>query len=218
MINPRPRLPNLNTLYLGSSGSGKSTALKKNPAIPSRGVPVLLFDPNEDHQATRRYSNIQHFVEAVAKADANYRATGQGYRLAYSGVNDLAAYLVWCKVAAKILNGKWLTYMIVEEMADVSPHAGTAPPPAKKLLNQCRKYGGVFHGTSQKPQEISKTYYENCEVRYIGRVRSVTQKKKMAEELGLTVPEYDSLRNIKGVQVELWHDDGENVNRWTHVF
>lgn len=218
MRNPRPRLPNLNTLYLGSSGSGKSTALKENRAIPSRGAPVLLWDPNEDHHAIRRYSNIRHWVQAVQKCDEVWRRQGKGYRVAYSGVNDLTAYLVWCKVAAAVLNGDWLTYMIVEEMADVSPHAGTAPPPAKKLLNQCRKYGGVFHGTSQKPQEISKTYYENCDLRFIGRVRSVSQKKKMAEELGLTVQEFDSLENIDGVQVELWKDTGKTVERWRHEF
>lgn len=218
MRNPRTQLPNRNTLYLGSSGSGKSTALKFNPAIPAKGAPVLLFDPNEDHKAIRRYSNIRDWVRAVIHCDEVFRTTGRGYRLAYSGVNDLAAYLVWCKVAAQILNGRWLTYMIVEEMADVSPHAGTAPPPAKKLLNQCRKYGGVFHGTSQKPQEISKTYYENCDVRFIGRVRSMSQKKKMAEELGLTVPEFDALENIEGKQVELWHDTGKEVHKWQKRF
>lgn len=217
MRNPNTRLPNRNTLYLGRSGSGKSTALKHNPAIPGRGVPVALWDPNEDHQA-RRYRRIGDFVKALAKADQVWRSQRRGYRVAYCGVNSQEAYNIWCQAVSEILDGRWLTYLIAEELADVSPHAGAAPPPAKKLLNQCRKYGGIFHGTSQKPTEISKTYYSGCEIRYVGAVRSDDEVKRMAKELAITPAEFRTLENIEGKQVQLWYDDGRDVEKWTHRF
>ncbi|MCG2581923.1 MAG: hypothetical protein KA296_13710 [Marinobacter sp.] len=217
MRNPNTRLPNRNTLYLGRSGSGKSTALKHNPAIPGRGAPVALWDPNEDHKA-RRYRRIGDFVKALIKADQVWRTQRRGYRIAYCGVNSQEAYNIWCKAVGEILDGRWLTYLIAEELADVSPHAGAAPPPAKKLLNQCRKYGGIFHGTSQKPTEISKTYYSGCDHRYIGVVKTLDEVKRMSAEIGLSRDEFNTLENIDEVQVQLWYDNSKTVEKWTHVF
>lgn len=217
MRNPNTRLPNRNTIYLGSSGSGKSTALRENPTIPARGVPLVAFDPNEDHKA-RQYSRISHFVKALEKADQVWRTKRQGYRLAYTGVNSIEAYDIWCKAVTQILDGRWLTWAIVEEMADVSPHAGTAQPPARKLLNQMRKYGGIFHGTSQFPTEISKTYFRQCDHRYFGRVKTFDECKKLGKEIGVRPEEYNDLENIEGVQVQLWHDNSKTVEKWTHVF
>mgnify|MGYP001467148144 CR=1 FL=1 len=65
MRNPNTRLPNRNTLYLGRSGSGKSTALKHNPAIPGRGLPVAQ-GLRAEIAAFASYAKSEDFREGLA--------------------------------------------------------------------------------------------------------------------------------------------------------
>lgn len=204
MRNPRPALPNRNSLYLGRSGSGKSQALKQNPIIMP-GSRVALWDPNEDHPC-QGYATMSAFIAALTEADRISKGRMCGFRIGYTGPDTMAAYLLWCKAVSAILDGRVFTHLIAEELSTVSSGTGKAPLPAVKLLNQCRKYGGIFHGTSQKPQEINKTYFDQCENLWIGAQKTLRQRRIVAEEIGVDPKEIGQLQPL-----QFYHDDGRTV-------
>lgn len=196
-INQNTKWANRNTLYLGRSGSGKSQACKQNPEIPKSGARVLLWDLSRDHKAHHIDSKVT-FANQVRAA----LASGKPFRLAFSGGDgSIEDFEWWCSVAWAALDGDRETYLIVEELSAVCSSIGKASPMAAKLLNQGRKYGMRFHGIAQKPQEISKTFYDQAEVFWIGQQRG-DNVKKCAKLLGLKEPEVDKLQSL-----EFWRLD-----------
>jgi hypothetical protein len=196
--NPNPRWPNENTLYLGIPGSGKSQAMEQNPAFPKAGANVVLWDQAGDHAGTH-YSTRSGFLDAVMRGVS----AGRGFRVAFSGAATVENYEWWCAVVWGILDGKRRTYAGVEELQAVCPSTATATPNAAILLNQGRKFGLVFHAASPRAQEVAKTYYDNCPVKFVGTQRSSAMRRKFAEEMDIRP---DDLRALQPLQ--FFKDDG----------
>ena len=157
---------NENTCYVAMSGYGKSQALRQNPDIPSRGARVFLWDTDNDHatRSTHYFSNWHQYTEAVLAG----MKSGEGFRLAWNGLVDVKIFEAWCQLVWECLNGDRRTYIIIEELADISPGAGKATFWFGQINRKCRKYGGILHWTTQKSQEVSKTAYSQAAVKYIG--------------------------------------------------
>lgn len=192
-INPNPSRENKNTLYLAVSGGGKSQALKQNKEVPRRGVRHLLFDPNHDHKATRVKGDARKFAQVVAKAIKS----GKGFRLAWDVEPTPENLDAFCHVVYLALDGRHETFVTCEEIAAASESAGRATTWARRLMNEGRKYGLVFHGTSQKPQEIPKTFYDQCPHKWVGQQMTRNQRRKMADEIGATVDDIASLESLE---------------------
>ena len=191
-INQNTKWSNRNTLYLGRSGSGKSQALKQNPEVPRSGARVLLWDLSHDHKAFHIDSK-KTYVTAVREA----LGSGKPFRLAFSGGDgSVDDFEWWCSVVWAALDGNHKTHVLVEELSAVCHSVAKASPNAAKLLNQGRKYGMIFHGVAQKPQEISKTYYDQAEVFFIGQQRGVNIKK-CAVLLGLKDEQITALESLQ---------------------
>lgn len=199
MRNPDTSLQNENTLYIAMSGGGKSQALLQNPAIPKSGARVVMWDTNNDHRG-RHYSKIGDFVRALDRANRENWRTGAGFRIGYDGPDTLEAYDIFCHAVMAILDGRKKTFVIVEELSAVCTHAGKARPAPAKMLNQCRKYGGVFHGTTQKPTEISKTYYSQCPVKFIGQQETAADIKKVCADCGLQPADVAALQQLQFIK------------------
>lgn len=195
-VNPNPSLPNRNTLYLGRSGSGKSQALLQRSGIPARGARVLLLDPNHDHPC-HRIKGYRRFAVTVAAAIQS----GRGFRLALDETPCEETLEAFSRVVLTALDGNHLTFTIIEELSGWSAKVGKAPPWTARMINEGRKFGLVFHGTTQKPQNISKDFYEQCAVRWVGMQKTSRQKKLLAEELGVSVADIDKLKPL-----QFWHD------------
>ncbi|MBQ0721016.1 MAG: hypothetical protein KBT88_03525 [Gammaproteobacteria bacterium] len=194
-IHPRPVLPNKNTLYLARSGGGKSQAMKQNPQLPKSGGRVILWDKSHDHKA-HHYDNKKAFTKAIKLG----LKSGKGFRIAFSGGVDIADFEWFCSVVWVSLDGNRLTYVIAEELSEVCASVGKASPFAARLLNQGRKYGMIFHGTSQKPQEISKTYYDQCPFKWIGP-QIGANIKKFAKEIG---GKDDDIKALDDLEFLVW--------------
>lgn len=207
MINADTSRPNKNTLYIARSGAGKSQCLMQNKAIPGRGARVVLWDTNNDHKA-HHFSDMGQFIRALKAANRSNWNHGSGFRIAYDGVDTVKEFERFCLAVMSILDGRRETFIICEELSAISTHAGKAPLNTAKLLNQCRKYGGIFHGTTQKPQEIYKTFFDQCEIRYIGAQKTKRQQKMVAEEIGC------SLDDIKGLQpLEFLREESSKIEK-----
>lgn len=189
--NPNPSLSAQHALYLATTGGGKSQALAQNPAIPKNGR-VILWDQAGDH-AGLHYHEPRNFLKAL-KVGIN---RGGGFRIAFAGEQTVARWEWFCEVVWSVLDGNVMTYMIAEELSAVCPSAGKATDNAAALLNQGRKYGLAFHGTSQKPQEVAKTYFDQCSVKWIGQQKGAAMCKRMGAEIGVDASEVEQLQPLQ---------------------
>lgn len=200
-VNPNPDLPPKHTIYIAKSGGGKSQALKQNPDIPkTKGTRVIGWDHAGDHAGIHFYGR-KGFMKALEIAERG----GKGFRLFYAGPKSVKEFEWFCEIVWAILDGNKLTHLIVEELSRVSPSAAKASPNAAELLNEGRKYGLIFHGTSQKPQEVAKTFFDQCDIKYIGMQRSKKMQTRMAEEIDLVAADIAALKEL-----EFYRDDGTN--------
>ncbi len=203
-VNPETGHDNQNTCFVAMSGGGKSQALKS--VLPTRAVRCVLWDIDNDHSAynTFYYDNKKRYVRALKSALRG----GGGFRLAWDGANDVDTFEWWCSVVYSMLDGRYKTHIVVEELADVSPSAGKATPYWGELNRKCRKFGGVLMWTSQRSQEISKTAYAQCENYFIGVQKRGQKVRHLAEVAGVTEEEIGKLQKMqfyktRGNDVEL---------------
>jgi hypothetical protein len=178
--NPSTKWPNNHTMYVACSGGGKSQAAMQNPSIPKKGARVILWDQAGDHPGLH-FTDRKSFVSALRMG----LQRGGGFRIAWAGDDDIDTFEWFCSVVWRVLDGRYKTYLMVEELAAVSPSPFKATYWAGKLLNQGRKYGLEFHGTTQFPQEVAKTFYRNCLTKYIGMQLDDDMHRKMGKLVGV---------------------------------
>jgi len=179
-INPNTQHKNQNTGFIAMSGAGKSQALMNT--LPTRGVRCLLWDIDNDHAQynTFYYNDKRKYIRAVKSAIKS----GYGFRIAWDGANDVETFEWWCSVVYAALDGNHLTYIVVEELADVSPSSAKATQNFGEINRKCRKFGGVLLWTSQRSQEIAKTAYTQCDTFFIGKQKRSAKVKNLAELIG----------------------------------
>lgn len=189
-INPNTRHSNRNTCYIAMSGFGKSQALKQS--IPTRGARVVLWDPDNDHKANH-YQDKRQFIAALIAAVKS----GRGFRIAWDGQVDVETFEWWCSVVWSVLDGNKELIVVIEELADVSESAAKASFWWGQLNRKIRKYGGVLHWTTQRSQEVSKTAYSQCAVKFIGYPNDGANLKALATMVAVSE---DSLKALKPLQ------------------
>ncbi|WP_240312081.1 hypothetical protein [Teredinibacter turnerae] len=167
--NENTRLPNNHTQYLAKSGYGKTQTLRRRSGIPDTGARVVLWDNNNDHEA-HRYKRLSDFFRALSAANKS----GRGFRIAYNGEAAPHIFEKWCEGVWSILDGRKLTYCLVEEYSDCCRGPGLLDFGKeryhRRLWTQGRKYGAVLQITSQRPQLISKDSLGNAGVIWAGRM------------------------------------------------
>ena len=194
-IRPNTSLPNRHTGYIACSGYGKSQALKQNPDIPKRGARVMLWDPDEDHNAIH-FDDWGKYVKAVVAGMKSRR----GFRLAWAGDVSVSMFLKWCGLAWECLDGERSMYLIIEELADVQSSPGKASDEFGVLFRRARKYGGIIHWCSQRSEEVSKTAYSQTNNYYIGYPNGTCPESKVKEIARLMSCKPDDLYNLKPLQ------------------
>lgn len=171
--------------------------IKQRAPIPKSGARVVLFDPSRDHpQGVHYYNDRAKFARALAEADAS----GRGFRIGYDGIRSPEIYDWWCACVIAILDGKKKTYLLTEELAAVSKHAGAALPYHKFLLCESRKYGGVYCAVTQQPARISKDVYDNMNTIYFGK-QSMRLVDQFSRDFGL---DHAALKGLENLEFLRW--------------
>lgn len=161
-FNRDTSLPARHRLVLGATGAGKSQLVRA--LVPSRGIRLLGWDVDEDHEG-HHFESWPAYTKAVARA----LAKPNPFRLLWAGDASVERFEEWCRLAFIALDGRRPTELVIEELADVSPSAGKATPNFGTLIRRARKYNGGLTMVSQRGTEISKTVYTQSREIWIGR-------------------------------------------------
>lgn len=193
-INPDASLPNRHALAAGCTGSGKTQAVKQRLLPKGKGHRVILWDPDEDYRVAPscRFTERAAFARAVRQA----LASGRGFRLAWSGRVDTGTFDWFCRVCWAALDGRHLTYIGIEELADVEPSSGKAANAWGELLRKSRKYGGILIPVTQRGAEVSKTCWNQMAEKWIGQQQG-TDIKRMAGEASVSQSDLQGLAPLQ---------------------
>lgn len=186
--NPNTSLRNRSVFYAARSGGGKSQAIIQNQEIGPRRV---LWDPDNDYRAATRVDKIGDFIRALRA-----QHTKAAFSIAYSGDPSPEAFELFCGAVWAVLNGAKQIDIIVDELADCVETTGKAKPKAGTLMRRARKYGGVLHLSTQRPQEVPKTLFRQCARFWIG-VQEHGDRKAMAAVAGITEAQLAGLNELE---------------------
>lgn len=182
-INPNPAYKADHMFLCGTTGSGKSSFLRRLDAL-DQFQRTLLWDPDRDHSA-QHISNPAQFKSAVMRGIAE----NSRFRIAYVPDKiDKESFEFFCAVYWAALDGRLRTACIVEELADVTG-SGKAAGTWGQLSRKSRKYGGVIYSVSQRPAEIDKSILSQSPYKWCGQLETDAERKYLSGLLSVSPDE-----------------------------
>jgi DNA helicase HerA-like ATPase len=204
-INPNNANKNQHVNYCGTSGAGKSVAVKGFGLV---GPCAVIFDVYGDYLPNRRrkvsglgsgrkvhhYSTRRTFLNAFAEA----WASGKGFAVAYQpNFKDDKAYKVeadwFADVVWRASDGNRRLDVIFEEMAKYMDGTGKATGRIGEIATGGRKFGLVAHFVFQRPTEVPKTLTSQAAITIIGAQQTMKDAKIWQEELDCEISEIVAL-------------------------
>lgn len=169
-INPNESWAAEHTVYIAETGGGKGSMIRGNPDIPKpeNGGRIVCWDRAAAYPGFF-YREWNRFVDAYARAlDSDC-----GFSIGYTGddiKSKIEAHERWAGLVWNTADGSKRTYVIDEEQGGVHETVGKAKGYALEIMNEGRKWGLVWHGTAQRPQEIPKSIISQSKFKYFGAV------------------------------------------------
>ncbi|MBQ4860339.1 ATP-binding protein [Pseudoalteromonas sp. MMG013] len=189
-----PSLPNNNMLIVGASGSGKSAFLRKTIDFAQKRI--VAWDPEEDY-ALPRVTSIEAFLKLARKS-------GYGpIRVAVTVAPTEENFERWAGIVFELSHAAAPMAILADEIADVT-RVSKASYYWGQLCRKVRKYGGTLCAITQRPQEADKTIMNQVEYTWCGALKTQASAKYMAGEMGVSVDELQSIKNIHRKQIQFW--------------
>ncbi len=195
-INADNALDCFNAMYVGSSGSGKTNAVKNiNIAADDN---VVFFDFYGDYNGTFKgqtvhtYYDWQSFAENLFKA----RSSGLPFKIARGFDSRVTKedFEIFCGFCWSLGDGNAKPVNVVlEEFARFSDSTGKIVGYAGDLLSVGRKFGLRTHVVFQRGQEVGKTIMTNCTRKWIGYQERDNDAVYLSKELGIDASAISSL-------------------------
>lgn len=178
---PDTSLPNRHSLFVATSGGGKSSAVK---AILESQNPhrVVFWDPDGEYTARIRARSAGEFAKQLARATKS----GKRYRIALECRPTVKNFERFCAAVWAVACSTRPMVVVVEELSDVTPSAGKASQAWGEVIRRSRKFAVTLLCVTQSPTEISKTVYRNVKYKWAGIVETEAERGRMAKELDVS--------------------------------
>jgi hypothetical protein len=206
-INPNNGLDPLGACYCGTTGAGKTVAVKLMGLL---GKCVAIFDVYGDYRPNRirklsglggrkvyHYSTRHTFLKAFAEAWASGKAFVVAYQPDFQTAEDYKTESSWfADVMWKASDGNRRLDVVFEEMAKYIDSTGKATGRIGEIATGGRKFYLVWHFSFQRPSEVPKTFITQAEYLVVGAQRAVLDAKRWSEELDCEVSEIVELGSL----------------------
>lgn len=187
-------------VYIGTTGSGKSTAVKKMGLVP-KGSQAVFFDPYENYSGKRfQGQQVRGFREfcTFAKALVSGRNSNKPFKIALIKDATSANVEMFSRIIWAFGDGlKPPFHVVIEELASASETAGKLQGKAGELWRGGRQYGLIMHTCFQRPQEVPKTVISQSPNWWVGAVQSSVDAKYISEARGVPISELANLKTPK---------------------
>lgn len=197
-INPNKALNAQHVVYVGTTGSAKTTAIRKLGFIP-REAQVIYFDPYHDHASA---ANVNVFTSwgKFFIAAWNTRKKKARFRLALVGMARTPENLErFAHIAWSLGDGHHAKplHVVIEELARFTATPSKLTGTAGELWTGGRKFGLIMHTTFQRGQEVPKTVISESAYAYIGAVGGGRDAKYLSETYDIPVDEIKKLKSAR---------------------
>lgn len=187
-VNEDTSLPVRHVFVTAKTGGGKSQIMR-NDIVPRSGVRAFFWDVDNDHYCVR-FDNKGAFLKAVKAAISS----GKTFRIGWNGKDDQSTFTWFCEVVWRCLDGRYDTYIVLEELADLEMGQRTLEG-LGTLLKRGRKYGGIVVSNTQRVQEVPKALITQAAQAYIGR-QSAHDAKYLERVLGIPAASIERLPEL----------------------
>ena len=171
--------------FYGSSGSGKSHAIKQAIKKDKR---VLIYDPEGEYQ-DERCVVIRSCVELVKFVKFKHL---KNFRIAFEP-KSRADFLVFCKIAFAECHADYPLSIVIDELGGVTT-VQKAPPPWHAILTRARKYGAKVCAGTQSPAEADKTLLRNRSSLWCGMLETPKDRRYISDETGIDIGLVDGVK------------------------
>lgn len=188
--------------FLGSSGCGKTTAMRKLLARPKRRR-TLVWSPKETIDNYAGFWPGSVVVKSALEVLNALKVAGKGevHLVFMPPIERKARERLFDVVCQIVLKAKNLTF-IAEELHTVT-RASWAPDGWTELVSMGRGYGIEIFGCSQRPASMDKDFMGNCSMVRSGRLAYPDDCKVVAKSLGVPVAKVSALVGFQYVQRDM---------------
>ncbi|MCG3728991.1 hypothetical protein [Vibrio cincinnatiensis] len=187
-------------VYIGTTGSGKTTAVKKMGLVP-KGSQAAFFDPYENYSGKRfQGQQVRGFREfgSFAKALVAGRSGKKPFKVALIKEATPENVEMFARIIWALGDGlKPQFHVVIEELASASETAGKLQGKAGELWRGGRQYGLVMHACFQRPQEVPKTVISQSPNWWVGALQSSVDAKYISDARGVPITQLASLKSAK---------------------
>jgi len=166
-------------LIIGYTGSGKTQFIKRHPFF-CQSKKVLAWDPEGSFDDLPEYTTIKGLAMALRRV----RKYGNFHGRFVPGDVTPQVFEQFCELAWHCGHALNPMTIVAEELADVVK-SGVASKYWGFLSRKGRKYGIRILGVSQRPQEVDKTFLNQCPIKWCGQLGSDNDRKYMANIMDL---------------------------------
>lgn len=214
-INSNNRLKAFHALFVGSTGSGKTTAIKQIGVIEAKDQ-VVLFDPYKDYdhlvgRVVRSYDTISKFAKALYQARSVRPA--KGFKISYRPKDGASpkSLEAFCTVVWGAGDGEHPKRLkvVLEELAKCLKTASKAEGAFGHILTGGRKFGLDALCLFQRGQEVSKTIFGQCSTKWVGKQESKKDAAYLADALDFPFDEILSMPSFHYMIKKPHHEIGE---------
>lgn len=183
-INPNNSLDNRHVSYCGTSGAGKTVAVKLAGLV---GKCAAIFDPYGDYRPTRikklsgiggrkvyHYETRRGFLAAFIAAWQSNKPFLVAYQPKTANQQELRIESIWfASVVWSAADGNRELHAVFEEIGKYTESAGAERSKIGECVTGGRKFGLVCHFVFQRPSEVPKTLITQCAQYIVGAQQSM---------------------------------------------
>ncbi|EIZ1006721.1 hypothetical protein MOU95_002888 [Vibrio vulnificus] len=213
-VNSNPALNAEHVIYVGTTGSGKTTAVRVMGLVPKKSQAVF-FDPYQNYAGkVFQGQKVQTFTEfgPFARALVASRRKRTGFKLALVKEANAENLETFAAIVWSCGDGlKPPLHVVIEELASTVETTGKLKGKAGELWRGGRQFGLVVHSTFQRTQEVPKTVSSQSPNWWVGGLSSMADANYIAAQKSHDVTELTALKTAKvnkGIAQYLLFRDG----------
>lgn len=203
--NPDEGLGNLHTIYVASSGGGKTQAMAENlRRVPGSKKRVLVWDTHSSFKGLS-CKTLSEFGKQLLKHDDS-----GDFCICYQGKGGAATFSLFAKMVWEFARGDMITYVVIDEVADCTESIGKDRSGFGELLRGGRKFGLRIHTTAVSVAEVPNTVWRESKTKWIGQQDNQSDLKRCADALVTVTSE--QIQQLKPLEFIVKHPDNKIIN------